>query len=123
MSADDNTSSSSSSMVGDNSSRSSLMDEFVPFDKRPEWSDVTPIHLNDQEKQLINIAYTERYRGAYALFRAILKADERSQRALELTKECLLLNPANYTVWTFRRLVLQELNADLWQELDFLGKV
>ncbi len=32
-------------------------------------------------------------------FRAILKANEISHRALQLTAHAAVLNPANYTVW------------------------
>ncbi|KAL1171869.1 hypothetical protein V6Z11_A05G311700 [Gossypium hirsutum] len=56
-------------------------------------------------------------------FRAIYKADERSPRALRLTRRAIHLNPGNYTVWHFRRLVLEALNADLDEELDFLQRI
>jgi len=37
-------------------------------------------------------------------FRAILKKNEISQRALDLTSKVINGNPANYTAWHFRRL-------------------
>ena len=41
-------------------------------------------------------------RDATSYFRAIVKANERSQRALDLTLHIINLNPAHYTVWQYR---------------------
>ncbi|WZY89582.1 hypothetical protein YC2023_046317 [Brassica napus] len=56
-------------------------------------------------------------------FRAIYRSDERSPRALRLTEEALRLNSGNYTVWHFRRLVLEELDHDLYEELKFIESI
>lgn len=55
-------------------------------------------------------------------FRAILQKDERSQRALDITTEAILLNPANYTVWYYRRLILDSINGDWKKELEFVSE-
>lgn len=82
------------------------------------------MEIKDEEtNDICRIAYTETFKEVFGYFRAILKSDEKSERALELTKDAALLNPANYTVWYYRRLILFELNKDLAEELDFITNV
>ena len=69
---------------------------FPDLDPTPQ-VDVSPV---------CSIQYTADFVVAYDYLRSVLRTDERSDRTLKLTGLCLKLNPANYTVWHFRRRIL-----------------
>jgi len=90
---------------------------------RPGWEDVVPIPQDDGPNPVVAIAYPPDFVEAMDLFRAVLIANELSERALALTTEVIDLNPANYTAWTFRRRCLYELNCDLRKELEYVQQM
>ncbi|KAL2636018.1 hypothetical protein R1flu_007497 [Riccia fluitans] len=98
-------------------------DNWVPFNERPDWDDIEPVPQDDGPHPVVPISYTEHFREVMDYFRAILAKDERSLRALQLTAEVISLNSANYTVWHFRRLVLEALDYDLEEESIFLETI
>ena len=87
------------------------------------FEDVQPIPQDDGPSPPVSIAYPDGWAKVHDLFRAMLAADERSARALALTEAAIGFNPANYTVWQFRRRCLVALNSDLRKELKFLESV
>jgi len=101
----------------------SSMADLSSYSQRSEWKDVNPIYLNDAETAVVNIAYSDRFREVFAYFRAILNSGEKSDRVLLLTTEAAWLNPANYTLWQYRRAVLQELKKDFHEELKFVSEL
>lgn len=69
----------------------------------PEWASITPIELDDGSDSgampLASIAYPAEYLEATSYLRAVMAANEMSERALKLTEHVISLNPAHYTVW------------------------
>lgn len=73
------------------------------YSSSPEWASITPIPLNDGSDSgatpLASIAYIPEYLEATSYLRAVMAANEMSERALQLTEDVISMNPAHYTVW------------------------
>jgi protein farnesyltransferase/geranylgeranyltransferase type-1 subunit alpha len=73
------------------------------YSANPEWADITPIELDDGSSSgampLATIAYPPEYLEATSYLRAVMAANEMSERALKLTENVISMNPAHYTVW------------------------
>ncbi|KAL9582890.1 MAG: hypothetical protein Q9212_003035 [Teloschistes hypoglaucus] len=83
------------------------------------WEDVIPIPQNDGgPNPLAAIAYTEEYSEAMSYLRSIMTANEKSERALELTEHIIRMNPAHYTVWLYRANTLFELQKQHQSNLE-----
>ena len=57
------------------------------------------------------------------IFVRLFTQEKFPQRALDLTQDAAELNPANYSVWHHRRLLLKKLNSNLLQEMDYCRAV
>uniref|UniRef100_A0A1I7TE05 Protein farnesyltransferase/geranylgeranyltransferase type-1 subunit alpha n=1 Tax=Caenorhabditis tropicalis TaxID=1561998 RepID=A0A1I7TE05_9PELO len=108
------------------------------YEDNEEVKDIYPIYPSKDEEVAVKIAVTEdciyffckfstklffTVIDAFAYFRAVLIKNEKSTRVMSLLEDCIRLNPANYTVWQYRRVCLTKLGLDLKKEMRYLDNI
>ncbi|KAJ2669581.1 CAAX geranylgeranyltransferase alpha subunit [Coemansia sp. RSA 1085] len=88
-----------------------------------EWKDVEPIEQDDGKSPMCPIAYTDEYREMMGYLRAVMAVGEISKRALELTGRVIEINPGHYTVWVYRKRLIEELQTAAEEELDWVSSI
>uniref|UniRef100_A0A5S6QMI2 Protein farnesyltransferase/geranylgeranyltransferase type-1 subunit alpha n=1 Tax=Trichuris muris TaxID=70415 RepID=A0A5S6QMI2_TRIMR len=94
-------------------------ENFASYADSSEWADIQPVYSSEAETAILKITCTARFSEVFAYFRALTNKAEVSDRALLLTEDAIYLNPANYSVWYYRRFLLKELGRDYREELKF----
>lgn len=97
---------------------------------------ISPIESpnRDESSEISPILYSVEYKTAMSYLRALMAAVEFSERSLLLTRYIIDLNPAHYTVWTFRFDSLVSLSTGsssttttrtgiLWDELRYIAEM
>lgn len=105
-----------------------MEEDYVPLSERPEWSDIQPTPEFTPAPPVAPIAYSEKCKiylvqEIMGYFRTITSLNERSQRAFDLTTEVISVTPGFYTAWHYRKGLVDELNIDLQQEMDYLNRL
>ncbi|KAF5103165.1 hypothetical protein DV451_001608 [Geotrichum candidum] len=73
------------------------------------WEDIIPVPQDDGVNPLVQIMYSDDYKQATSLLRAVMAKHEYSPRALALTEDIIETNSAHYTVWHYRLEILKHL--------------
>ena len=73
------------------------------------FEDIIPIEQNEGPNPVAKIDYSNEYKILMDTFRGILHVGEKSRRVYNLTCNILDHNPANYTVWHYRRDVIRDM--------------
>ncbi|TIC22370.1 protein prenylyltransferase [Wallemia mellicola] len=99
------------------------------YAERDDFKDLTPIEQDEGPSPLAPINYSQKYKDAMDMFRAVVNANEKSERALGLTEDIIRMNAGHYTVWCvsmsphYRTSIIVELGLDLQAELKLMDEL
>lgn len=89
----------------------------------PAWADVVPLPTDEGGPHpLAAIAYSDDYEEVSSYMRAVMAANEYSERVLDLTEDLIDMNTAHYTAWLYRAKCLFALKKDLREEIAWLNE-
>ncbi|CAK5261900.1 unnamed protein product, partial [Mycena citricolor] len=93
------------------------------YSQRPEWDDVVPLEQFEKANPLAPILYSDEYKDATNYLRAVLQADERSERVMALTEHVIRLNPAHYSAWQYRYETFTALKLPIADEMTLMDEL
>lgn len=93
------------------------------YSEDPAWADIVPLPTDEGGPYpLAAIAYSDEYEEVSSYLRAVMAANEFSDRVLQLTEDLIDMNTAHYTAWLYRAQCLFALNKDLTKEIEWLNE-
>lgn len=92
-----------------------------------DYDDVVPLELDQSagEDELCRIMYSEEYKQLMGIARELMRLEELSVRALNLTSRLIEVAPAFYTAWNYRYRIVEHLveeNGSVAEEVFLLNK-
>ena len=85
---------------------------------------MTPVQQYEEGRAPIApIPYHPDFEEVLSYFRAILKSQEVSDRAFELTSEVIDFSEGNYNAWFYRRVLIEKLGKSLQDEMAWLQEI
>lgn len=98
-----------------------MEEDEIQFDSS-KYSDIEP--TNCPPPPICSINYSPLFKEIMSIYRTLLKNNEYSQRALDLTTILIQLNSADYSAWFYRRNIIKNLsNYDLKNEYEFIDQL
>ena len=90
--------------------------DWSPFD------DVTPEPMPQRDGDpIFVIRYDDDYKRCVGIYHALRRANEHSERALAICNELIAQCPSNYTAWTYKIEILEDIGYDADFERDLVA--
>jgi protein farnesyltransferase/geranylgeranyltransferase type-1 subunit alpha len=99
---------------------SAMTEESVGRVLEHNWDDLSPLEQDDGPHPVASIAYTDDYKTMMGYLRRVMEVNELSTRSFDLTTALIDMNPAHYTIWEYRRRVLEHLGTK--EDLEWLDE-
>lgn len=98
--------------------------EPVLYKDNYKWADIEPMEVSEWDGDGFCVKYTEEYKDLFGYFHAIMKKDEISERAVEISERVIEQVPSHYTAWWYKYHVLKKLgNIDFEKENQWINGI
>lgn len=85
------------------------------------FADVERVAAPQDPSKPFYVKYSEQYDALMSIFRGLMDAGEKSQRALEVVTVLNKKIPSNPTAWWYREQIIKEIGYDITTEIEFVN--